>query len=200
MLLLIVSQQWLRFLKQNLRITEWLEGTFKGHGTGTFSLEQVAQSHPVQPDLEHFQDFQEWDIHSFSGQPATAPHHLYCRCFLPYVQSKLNPFHFKTLTLCPVTACPGKMLPPFLYIGGLTTEPSFLPSEQPQCSQHVFTGEVLQSSSHFCGLLPPNRFVVSCAGESTAGFKKKYFKHATLTVNKLCICTAVLIKYVIKIK
>lgn len=77
---------------------------------------------------------------------------------------------------------------------------SWTTSEQPQCSQHVFTGEVLQSSSHFCGLLPPNRFVVSCAGESTAVFKKKYFKHATLTVNKLCICTAVLIKYMIKIK
>ncbi|KAK4822675.1 hypothetical protein QYF61_019042 [Mycteria americana] len=133
-------------------MSEWfgLEGTLKiiwfqapCHGQGHLPLDQVAQS-PIQPGLEHFQG---WDIHSFSGQP---------------VPSNSTLFQFKAITPCPIATCPCKKSLSSFLVGPLqavegcykvSPEPSLLQAKQPQLSQPVFIGVVLQPSDHLCG--PP---------------------------------------------
>ncbi|KAK4813670.1 hypothetical protein QYF61_017637, partial [Mycteria americana] len=117
-------------------------------------LDQVAQS-PIQPGLKHFQG---WGIHNFSGQPVPVPHHPHSEEFLPYILSKSTTlFQFKAITPCPITTSPcKKSLSSFLVLEGcykVSPEPSLLQAEQPQLSQPVFIGEVLQPSHHLRG--PP---------------------------------------------
>ncbi|KAK4821804.1 hypothetical protein QYF61_003833 [Mycteria americana] len=120
------------------------------HGQGQLPLDQVAQS-PMQPGLEHFQG---WGIHNFSGQSVPVPHHpLILKCTLSQV---------KAITPCPVATCPCKKSLSSFLVGPLqvlegcykvSPEPFLLQAEQPQLSQAVFIGEVLQPSDHLCG--PP---------------------------------------------
>ena len=69
-----------------------LEGTYKGHlvqlscnEQGHLQLHQVTQS-PVQSDLGCLQG---WVIYHLYGQPVPV---LYCKKFLPYIQSKSSLF------------------------------------------------------------------------------------------------------------
>ncbi|KAK4824741.1 hypothetical protein QYF61_018213 [Mycteria americana] len=68
---------------------------------------------------------------------------------------------FKTIAPCPVTTGLAKKSVPVFPIGSLevlegcskvSLQPSRLQAEQPQLSQPVLVGEVLQPSDHFCGL------------------------------------------------
>ncbi|KAK4817028.1 hypothetical protein QYF61_026034 [Mycteria americana] len=97
-------------------------------------LDQVAQS-PVQPDLECFQG---WGIYSLSGQP---------------VPSETTLFWFKTITLVLSQQALLKGLFPSFLEALFKSPRSLLQAEQPQFSQPVFTGEVLQLSDHLRG--PP---------------------------------------------
>jgi len=48
------------------------------------------------------------------------------------------------------------LISPLQLLGGrneVSPQPSLLQAEQPQLSQPVLIGEVLQPSDHFCGLL-----------------------------------------------
>ncbi|KAK4810711.1 hypothetical protein QYF61_007685 [Mycteria americana] len=110
------------------------------HRQGHLQLNQVTQS-PVQPDLECFRG---WGLHYLSGQPVPVSHHPHRKKFLPYIQSTSTLFQFKTIAPCTVTT--GLVLEGCYKV---SQEPSLLQAEQPQLSQPVLIGEVLQHSDHF---------------------------------------------------
>ncbi|KAK4812888.1 LOW QUALITY PROTEIN: hypothetical protein QYF61_024244 [Mycteria americana] len=126
------------------------------HRSGHLQLDQVAQS-PTQPGLEHFQG---WGIHSFSGQPVPVPHHLIVKSFFLISNLNLLSFSLKPLPLAlslhALVKSPSPAFLPLQVLEGcykVSLEPSLLQAEQPQLSQPVFIGEVLQPSDHLHG--PP---------------------------------------------
>ncbi|KAK4831174.1 LOW QUALITY PROTEIN: hypothetical protein QYF61_015644 [Mycteria americana] len=104
---------------------------------GHLQLDQVAQS-PIQPDLECFQG---WGIHYLSGQPLSAS---------PPSFLNLPSLSLKPLLLVLSQQALLKILEGCYKV---SLEPSLLQAEQPQLSQPVLVGEVLQPSDHFHG--PP---------------------------------------------
>ncbi|NXG92460.1 QSPP protein, partial [Stercorarius parasiticus] len=80
--------------------------------------------------------------------------------FLPHIQSKSTLFQFEAVTPCPVITLPDKEPLPLSPAGPLqvleghykvSLEPSLLQAEQPQLSQPVLIGEVLQPFDHLRG-------------------------------------------------
>ena len=101
-------------------------------------------------------------IYNLAGQPVPVSHHSHSKEFIPNNLSKSTCFHFKAISPHPVTACPyKKSLPsfpvgPFGLLEGCDKVPPELflfQAEEPQLSQPVLGGEVLQPSDQLCG--PP---------------------------------------------
>ncbi|KAK4816292.1 LOW QUALITY PROTEIN: hypothetical protein QYF61_014590 [Mycteria americana] len=97
---------------------------------------------------------------SRDGASTTSLGNLF-QCLTTFI-SESTLFQFKTIAPCPVTTGLAKKSVPIFPIGPLyvlegcykvSPQPSLLQAEQPQLSQPVLTGEVLQPSDHFRG--PP---------------------------------------------